>query len=133
GRDPERTPMPWDNSALCGFTTGEPWLPIGDANRAVSVEASKKDRDSMLALYQRLLGLRRAQPVLVSGQLTDLRVSEGVLQFIRSDGRKRFRVAVNLTDEARQIDSEKGVIATGTDLLRESQIVSDGLELRPAE
>jgi alpha-glucosidase len=133
GRDPERTPMPWDGSPHSDFTAGEPWLPIGDANRAVSVEASKKDRGSMLALYKRLLGLRRAQPVLVSGQLTDMRVSEGVLQFTRSDGKKRFRVVINLTDEARQIDSEKSVIATGTDLLRERQVVTDGLRLKAAE
>ncbi|MDZ7727401.1 MAG: alpha-amylase family glycosyl hydrolase [Dehalococcoidia bacterium] len=29
-RDPVRTPMPWNNSPGRGFTTGEPWLPIGD-------------------------------------------------------------------------------------------------------
>jgi alpha-glucosidase len=33
GRDPVRTPMPWDGSATAGFTTGEPWLPIGTSMR----------------------------------------------------------------------------------------------------
>ena len=28
GRDPQRTPMPWDGSPNAGFTTNEPWLPL---------------------------------------------------------------------------------------------------------
>jgi alpha-glucosidase len=32
-RDPERVPMPWDATSNGGFTTGEPWLPIGQIGR----------------------------------------------------------------------------------------------------
>ena len=42
GRDPVRTPMPWDRTAHCGFTTGEPWLPLGADHAARSVEAQKQ-------------------------------------------------------------------------------------------
>jgi alpha-glucosidase len=133
GRDPERTPMPWDDSPLCGFTIGRPWLPIGDANRAVNVEASRQGPDSMLALYQRLLRLRRTEPVLVSGQLTEMHVVDGVLQFIRSGGGKRFRVAINLADEARQITSQSGVIAACTDMHREGEPINAEVHLKPAE
>ena len=41
GRDPERTPMPWDNSRSMRIHQGKPWLPIGDANRAVNVDWSR--------------------------------------------------------------------------------------------
>ena len=39
GRDPQRTPMPWDGSPNAGFTTGEPWLPLNADWRERNVEA----------------------------------------------------------------------------------------------
>lgn len=133
GRDPERTPMPWDDSPLCGFTEGLPWLPISSTNRAINVESSRNDPNSMLALYRRLLRLRHGEPVLVSGQLTDLSAADGVLQFGRSDGKKRFGIVVNLGETARQIPFEKGVIAVCTDLRREGETVNEQVQLKPAE
>ena len=38
GRDPERTPMPWDASLHADFTSGEPWLPLGADHGRVNVE-----------------------------------------------------------------------------------------------
>jgi alpha-glucosidase len=133
GRDPERTPMPWDNSRQCGFTVDNPWLPIGDVNRAVNVDWSRKDPGSMLALYQQLLRLRRAEPVLVTGQLTEINASEGLLQFVRTNGKRRFRVMINLGEEARRIPVEAGVIAACTKLGREGDSVNEGVRLEAAD
>lgn len=37
GRDPQRTPMPWDDGRHGGFSDAEPWLPLGgDCHRNVS-------------------------------------------------------------------------------------------------
>ena len=44
GRDPERTPMRWDATANAGFTTGEPWLPIGDDVATVNVATERRRR-----------------------------------------------------------------------------------------
>ena len=133
GRDPERTPMPWDDSPQCGFTTGAPWLPIGEANREVNVHSSSKDPGSMLALYHRLLRLRRAEPVLVSGSLSDLVARDNVLQFVRSDGKKQFRIIVNLAEEAQRVIVQKGVMRACTNLPREGEAVADAVYLECAE
>ena len=58
GRDPERTPMPWDGSPLAGFTTGKPWLPLGPDHASANVAAMSKSPDSILNLYRRLIELR---------------------------------------------------------------------------
>ena len=39
GRDPERTPMPWDAGPGAGFTSGRPWLPVGEENLALHAAA----------------------------------------------------------------------------------------------
>jgi alpha-glucosidase len=133
GRDPERTPIPWDSSPHCGFTSGTPWLPIGDFNRALNVKSSKMDSTSMLALYQKLLRLRHQQPVLVSGSLTEMSAADGVLQFLRSDARNRFRICLNLADGLREIPCEEGVVIASTNPGREGQAVPRSVTLDPAE
>jgi len=133
GRDPERTPIPWDSSPLCGFTSSAPWLPIGDANRTLNVQSSSSDPNSMLSLYQRLLRFRREEPALVSGQLTDMSATDGLLQFFRSEGSERFRFVMNLAEESRQIAVETGVIVASTSQSREGEHVRRMLSLEPAE
>ncbi|KAA6458656.1 DUF3459 domain-containing protein [Acidobacteria bacterium AB60] len=133
GRDPERTPMPWDNSPACGFTRGTPWLPLGEVNPSLNVEQSRHDPHSMLALYRRLLQLRRAEPVLVAGALTQLSSQDGVLRFLRSDGKKRLAAVVNLAGEERSIPVEDGAIALATDLPRAGEQVHQSVVLKPAE
>lgn len=133
GRDPERTPMPWDGSPLCGFTSATPWLPIGDANRAVNVQDSRMNPDSMLSLYRRLLRLRRDEPTLVAGQMTEITAEDGVLQFLRWDQSARFRVCVNLSDKRREMACEDGVIVAASSTHREGERVSGRLIAEPAE
>jgi alpha-glucosidase len=57
GRDAFRHPMPWSPEAGGGFTTGTPWLPIGDGTTP-SVAAQEDDPHSHLALVRALCALR---------------------------------------------------------------------------
>ncbi len=41
GRDPERAPLRWDDSEQGGFTTGEPWLPLGE-DRSRNIAAQRR-------------------------------------------------------------------------------------------
>ena len=72
GRDPERSPMPWDARANAGFTSGRPWLPLVSDWQTLNVSTALNDPDSVLALHRRLLALRRAAPTLAVGSYAAL-------------------------------------------------------------
>jgi len=71
-RDNSRTPMQWSAETNGGFTTGTPWISLGDNARDVNAEAALNDPDSVFYAYQQLIALRKNQPVLTWGDYEDL-------------------------------------------------------------
>lgn len=67
GRDPARTPMPWDDRPQAGFTTGKPWLPLSPDWQHTNVAWEQKNRGSMLSLYKQLIRLKKTSRALTSG------------------------------------------------------------------
>ena len=103
GRDPCRTPMPWDTSAEAGFTTGEPWLPLNVDWATRNVAAERANPASMLSLYRALIALRRTSQALSLGDYAEVSSADGVLVFERRAGGERLAVALNLTDAPRTV------------------------------
>jgi alpha-glucosidase len=94
GRDPERTPMQWTGEPGCGFTDGQPWLPLGA--RTINVAAQDGDPDSLLSLYRRLTWLRKRTPALRSGSYRALEgTPPDVFAYLRTQGDETVMVAVN--------------------------------------
>ena len=59
-RDPERTPMQWDDSANAGFSTSnKTWLPVNKNYVSLNVDVQRGRADSHLEIYRRLVALRR--------------------------------------------------------------------------
>ncbi|MFP4634803.1 MAG: alpha-amylase family glycosyl hydrolase [Nitriliruptoraceae bacterium] len=87
GRDPQRTPMPWEPGEHLGFTSGEPWLPLG-ANRteADTVAAQLGDPTSWLERTRRLLATRRSLTTLTDGSTTDWVIDDGPVIVIERGG-----------------------------------------------
>jgi len=133
GRDPERTPMPWDGSPLAGFTKGSPWLPIGEEHASINVEALRKDRSSILHLYRALIDLRRRRPTLVSGKLQSLTVTSEILSFQRVGEQDHILVVLNMGHVPTQVEIESGTVLASTGLDRERQTVGKTLDLKAAE
>jgi alpha-glucosidase len=99
GRDPVRTPMPWDATPNAGFTTGTPWLPLNQDWADRNVERLAQAPGSALALHRRLLAVRRAHPALSVGDialLDGLGAGPDVLAYERRHGDERLLIALNL-------------------------------------
>ena len=99
GRDPVRTPIPWNGAPDGGFSAGDPWLPLGDEVAISNVGAQDSKPQSMLNLYRSLLNLRRREPALTIGSYGPGATTESVLAYERRHGGRRLIVALNLTDE----------------------------------
>jgi alpha-glucosidase len=104
GRDGSRTPMQWTAGRNAGFTTAEPWLPVGPEVDQRNVATQNQDPASLLNFYRRMINLRRSNPALQSG--TYASVVEGVPAdcyfFKREHEGKSFLVALNFSSKKRQ-------------------------------
>jgi len=96
-RDGARTPMPWQaQGEQGGFTTGTPWLPLGDANHARAVDRQEADPDSLLNLTRDLLALRQSHPALRTGDFKVLHAGADVLAFRREAEGKSVIGVINM-------------------------------------
>jgi alpha-glucosidase len=108
GRDPERTPMQWDDSTNAGFSRGRPWLPLAEDYATVNVAAQKQDPRSTLALYRGLIGMRRATPALAFGDYRTLHGDDTMLVYERLANDARVVVALNFSERERRLPESAG-------------------------
>ncbi|EPP4907928.1 alpha,alpha-phosphotrehalase [Escherichia albertii] len=71
-RDNSRTPMQWNNDDNAGFTTGKPWIGLCDNYQEINVETALADESSVFYTYQKLIALRKQEPILTWGNYQDL-------------------------------------------------------------
>ncbi len=103
-RDGARTPMPWVAAApALGFTTGEPWLPVGPDHADLAVDRQEADPASLLAWTRQVLAFRRAHAALRWGAVELIAAGDALLVFARAasaaDGGERLLCAFNLSAE----------------------------------
>ena len=135
GRDPERSPMLWENHENAGFTAAgvKTWLPLVWDWPGFTVETETADAGTMLKLYRALLELRRARPALHAGSVDDVYDGHGVLHFVRPFGSERVQVHLNLTESPQWSPSLEGKVLVSSGLDRRGEVVRNGLELRGNE
>ena len=98
GRDGQRTPMQWNDSANAGFSTADPWLPVPASFKTHNVEAELKDPDSILQFYRHVLTLRREDPALREGEYIPLNEDQpSVVSYLRRYQNQAVLVVLNMS------------------------------------
>jgi glycosidase len=104
GRDPVRTPMPWDGSENAGFSTARPWLPLNADWSTRNVAQMAEEPHSILTLYRQLLAVRRAHLALSIGDFALLDAEGDVLAYERRHDAERLIVALNLGAQSHRLE-----------------------------
>lgn len=113
GRDGERTPMQWDDTANAGFSVAQTtWLPVAADYVTKNVKAEQSNPGSLLNWHRKLIAMRRTDPTLNEGATVMLDVTNpSVLSYLRkgSAGHPSILVVLNFTGEQKTIsfDAQK--------------------------
>jgi alpha-glucosidase len=135
-RDPARTPMQWSGDAHAGFSTVEPWLPVGADRSNANVASQSRDAGSLLTLYRRLLELRSAEPVLRNGLHEPLAGGPALVAYRRRNATRRMLVVLNFVHEPTSYalgNDGPGRVLLSSVLDREGERVVDQVALRADE
>jgi len=108
GRDGCRTPMPWDDSELAGFSRSKPWLPVSPEHRTLSVESQNGDSASVLTFSRAFIKWRNDQPALVRGDIELIEGTGDLLCWFRNDDAQRLFITINVSKTEQQITLPHG-------------------------
>lgn len=120
GRDNARTPMQWTKDG--GFTTGTPWLPMNPNHTWINAAESLENPDSIFYTYQKLIQLRKTEPILTEG-VFDLLLPdhEQVFCYTRKWQNTTWMVLANFSSEEQLISREE----TGTTSAKWHQVIGN--------
>ncbi|MFA1560496.1 glycoside hydrolase family 13 protein [Aliivibrio fischeri] len=94
-RDNARTPMHWDNSDNAGFTQGTPWIKLNPNYPEINVAAALEDKNSIFYHYQKLIALRKQNPVIVYGDFIPLFETHSAVFAYERKGADQHLVVLN--------------------------------------
>ncbi|RBR29876.1 glycoside hydrolase family 13 protein [Enterococcus cecorum] len=100
GRDNARRPVQWNHHAFAGFSTVEPWIAVNDNYEKINVEQALADPDSIFYTYQKLIALRKANPIMIWGDFELVDTQEEVFAYLRKYQGETWLVVTNFSNEA---------------------------------
>jgi len=107
GRDNARTPIQWDRTENAGFTTGTPWLHLNPNYLEINVADNLEDQNSIFYCYQKLIQLRKDNPIIVWGDYELVKdTREQVFMYLRHYEGESWAVVANFSEQTKTIQLE---------------------------
>lgn len=95
-RDNARTPMQWSAEENAGFTSGTPWLRVNPNYTKINAESQMRDPNSVYHCYQRLIRLKKNNPVFRDGTFhLLLPTHEDIFAYTRTTDQAQLLVLCN--------------------------------------
>ena len=130
-RDNARTPMQWDASEQAGFTEGTPWIKVNPNYKEINVSQALGDPNSIFYYYQKLIRLRRENPVIVYGSYNLILDSHGeIYAFTRTLDKDRLLVILNFGSNSPLFSLPENITYTAAFLLISNYKVDSPHEIR---
>ncbi|MFA9463604.1 MAG: alpha-glucosidase [Velocimicrobium sp.] len=108
GRDNARSPMQWNSKKHAGFTNGTPWIAVNPNFTQINALEQMAREDSVYHYYQKLIQLRKENPIIVYGDYTVYDPEDkNVFIYSRAYQNKKLLVLLNFTDQNQTIDIPK--------------------------
>jgi len=126
GRDGCRTPMPWKDEVLAGFSKAkDTWLPIDARQRTLAVDKQEKLTESMLHTTRALIALRKAHAALTAGAFEVVEASGDLLVFDRVLDGERIQCVFNFgaSDTSRDYETKPKVLWTSDPVFSGSSLM----------
>ena len=100
GRDNARTPMQWSEEPNAGFTKGTPWIRCNPNYTMINAEEALIDQDSVFYYYQKLIRLRKTEPILTDGRFRLLlREDPSIFAYTRETEKEELLVLCNFNGQ----------------------------------
>lgn len=135
GRDNARTPMQWDYSENGGFTVGEPWLHVNPNYKEINVQNNLEDPESIFYTYQKLIRLRKENPIVVWGDFELVEnTCENIFAYYRKYEGETWLIVANFSKDPSKF-ALADVSAKETIISNYNRIITDlnDIQLKPFE
>ena len=133
-RDNARTPMQWNSGFQAGFTEGTPWCRINPNYTEINAEKALEDPDSIFYYYQKLISLRKKEPVLIHGSFELLcPEDESVFAYTREWKGKKWLVICNFYEKPADFSGSGMGRVILSNYEQEPAVSLEGMKLRPYE
>jgi len=139
-RDPERTPMQWNDSPNAGFSPAgvETWLPVAGNYQEFNVSNQLRRQTSTLNFYKTLLKLRREMQALHAGNFDFVEeVPVDIMAYVRNAEKQRVLVIINFEGSKHRINlsslNKSGRLLLSSQSMKSNKVNLSDLVLNPHE